>query len=120
VPQTELKTYYNAADVMVLSSSREGWANVLLEAMACGTPVVASNVWGTPEVVAAPEAGVLMPERTPEGLVQAMAQLRANYPDHGATRRYAERFGWEPTTQGQIDLFGSILARKQDMARKAA
>jgi len=120
VPQTELKTYYNAADALVLASSREGWANVLLEAMACGTPVVASNVWGTPEVVAAPEAGVLMPERTPEGLVQALAQLRANYPDHAATRRYAEGFGWQPTTQGQIDLFQAILAKKNDLARKAA
>lgn len=112
VPQTELKTYYNAADALVLASSREGWANVLLEAMACGTPVVASNVWGTPEVVAAPEAGVLMPERTPAGLVQALTRLRADYPDHAATRRYAERFGWQPTTQGQIDLFHSIMARK--------
>ncbi len=112
VPQTELKTYYNAADVLVLASSREGWANVLLEAMACGTPVVASNVWGTPEVVAAPEAGELMPERTPQGLVTALGKLRANYPDHAATRRYAERFSWDPTTQGQIDLFHSVLARK--------
>ena len=112
VPQTELKTYYNAADALVLASSREGWANVLLEAMACGTPVVASNVWGTPEVVAAPEAGELMPERTPQGLVTALSKLRANYPDHGATRRYAERFSWDPTTQGQIDLFHSVLARK--------
>jgi glycosyltransferase involved in cell wall biosynthesis len=112
VPQTELKTYYNAADALVLASSREGWANVLLEAMACGTPVVASNVWGTPEVVAAPEAGELMPERTPQGLVTALTRLRANYPDHAATRRYAERFSWDPTTQGQIDLFHSVLARK--------
>lgn len=112
VPQTELKSYYNAADALVLASSREGWANVLLEAMACGTPVVASNVWGTPEVVAAPEAGVLMPERTPEGLVRALGQLRADYPEHAATRRYAENFGWQPTTQGQIDLFQSIMARK--------
>jgi glycosyltransferase involved in cell wall biosynthesis len=120
VPQTELKTYYNAADALVLASSREGWANVLLEAMACGTPVVASKVWGTPEVVAAPEAGVLMEERTPQGLVEALARLRANYPDHGATRRYAEGFGWQPTTQGQIDLFQRILAKKNDMARKAA
>lgn len=119
LPQTELKTYYNAADALVLASSREGWANVLLEAMACGTPVVASNVWGTPEVVAAPEAGVLMPERTPQGLVQALGQLRANYPDHMATRRYAERFDWQPTTQGQIDLFQNILANKA-LARKAA
>ena len=112
VPQTELKTYYNAADALVLASSREGWANVLLEAMACGTPVVASNVWGTPEVVAAPEAGELMPERTPQGLVTALGKLRANYPDHAATRRYAERFSWDPTPQGQIDLFHSVMARK--------
>jgi hypothetical protein len=53
-----------------------------------------------------------MPERTPQGLVTALATLRANYPDHGATRRYAERFSWDPTTQGQIDLFHTVLARK--------
>jgi glycosyltransferase involved in cell wall biosynthesis len=111
VPQTELKTYYNAADAMVLASSREGWANVLLESMACGTPVVATNVWGTPEVVTAPEAGVLMRERSAQGLADAVEALRANYPDHAATRRYAEGFSWNATTQGQIDLFNAVLGR---------
>ncbi|GAB2860635.1 glycosyltransferase family 4 protein [Pseudoduganella ginsengisoli] len=109
VPQTELKLYYNAADLMVLASSREGWANVLLESMACGTPVVASNVWGTPEVVAAPEAGMLMPQHTPQGLVEAVRLLRERYPAREATRAYAERFNWDDTTQGQIDLFKKIL-----------
>lgn len=109
LPQAELRSYYGAADAMVLASSREGWANVLLESMACGTPVVASNVWGTPEVVAAPEAGVLMTERTPHGVAEAVNRLRANYPSHEATRRYAEMFSWDDTTQGQIDLFGRIL-----------
>ncbi len=109
VPQVELASYYNAADALVLASSREGWANVLLESMACGTPVVASNVWGTPEVVAAPEAGMLMAERTPSALAEAVTSLRASYPDHGATRRYAERFSWDATTQGQIDLFRNIV-----------
>ncbi len=109
LPQTELKNYYGAADALVLASSREGWANVLLESMACGTPVVASNVWGTPEVVAAPEAGVLMAERTPQGVVDAVRQLRADYPSHESTRRYAEKFSWDDTTQGQIQLFGNIL-----------
>ena len=112
VPQTELKTYYNAADAMVLASSREGWANVLLESMACGTPVVATNVWGTPEVVTAPEAGVLMRERSAQGLADAVEALRANYPDHAATRRYAEGFSWNATTQGQIDLFNAVLGRQ--------
>lgn len=111
LPQAELKNYYGAADALVLASSREGWANVLLEAMACGTPVIASKVWGTPEVVAAPEAGMLMAERTPDGLVQAVHALRAHYPDRAATRRYAERFSWDDTTAGQVQLFQRILAK---------
>jgi len=109
VAQPQLKEYYNAADAMVLASSREGWANVLLESMACGTPVVASNVWGTPEVVSAPEAGVLMPERTSEGIARAVRTLRENYPAHAATRRYAENFSWDATTDGQIQLFSRII-----------
>ena len=48
VAQDDLAMYYNAADALVLASSREGWANVLLESVACGTPVVATAVWGTP------------------------------------------------------------------------
>lgn len=111
LPQTELRNYYGAVDALVLASSREGWANVLLESMACGTPVVASDVWGTPEVVAASEAGVLMPSRTPEGIVRAVQALRANYPDHGATRHYAEKFSWDDTTRGQLDLFHAITGR---------
>jgi len=109
VPQTELRSYYNAADASVLASSREGWANVLLESMACGTPVVATDICGTPEVVAAPAAGRLVPERTPDSLAEAVKLLRASEPDRAATRRYAEGFSWDQTTQGQIDLFSNIL-----------
>ena len=111
--QTELRNYYGAVDALVLTSSREGWANVLLEAMACGTPVVASNVWGTPEVVATAEAGALMIERTSRGVAQAVNHLRAHYPDHAATRAYAEGFSWDDTTSGQIALFRQVLAEKR-------
>lgn len=109
MPQHELRQYYTASDALVLASEREGWANVLLESMACGTPVVASNVWGTPEVVAAPEAGVLMKERTPLALVEAIQTLQNNLPDRSSTRRYAERFSWQATTHGQLQLFTQIL-----------
>lgn len=110
VRHEQLRDYYGAADVLVLASSREGWANVLLEAMSCGTPVVASNVWGTPEVVAVPEAGRLMTERTPGALAQAVKDLLNHYPDREATRRYAEGFSWDDTTRGQLTLFERILA----------
>jgi teichuronic acid biosynthesis glycosyltransferase TuaC len=107
----ELREVYAASDILILASSREGWANVLLEAMACGTPVVASNVWGTPEVVAAPEAGELMDERTPDALAAAVGRVRGRAIDRAATRAYAEKFSWDDTTRGQLDLFRAILAR---------
>ena len=119
VPQAQLREHYGRADALVLASSREGWANVLLESMACGTPVVASRVYGTPEVVAAPEAGVLMAERSPQGVADAVNALRAAYPDRAATRRYAEGFSWDDTTAGQLRVFQDVLARRMGCVASA-
>lgn len=120
VAQQDLKTYYSAADALVLASDREGWANVLLESMACGTPVVATNVWGTPEVVTTPESGMLMEARTPAALAAAATKLFATPCDRAATRRYAERFSWDATARGLKQLFESILARATTRPRGAA
>jgi glycosyltransferase involved in cell wall biosynthesis len=109
VAQEELRNYYGAADALVLASSREGWANVLLESMACGTPGVASRAGGSAEVVAAPEAGVLMTERSAEAVAEGVQSLFARYPDRAATRRYAERFSWDETTRGQLQLFERVV-----------
>lgn len=105
-----LRRYMVAADALVLASSREGMANVLLEALACGTPVVATPLWGTPEVVAVPEAGVLTRDRSVEGIVEGVSRLFAHYPNREATRRYAEKFSWDDTTRGQLEIFRRVLA----------
>ena len=105
-----LPAAYGAADALVLASSREGWANVLLESMACGTPVIATAIWGTPEVVAAPEAGVLAPERTAESLADAAQRLFAAYPDRAATRAYAEGFSWDETINRLATLFEQVVS----------
>jgi teichuronic acid biosynthesis glycosyltransferase TuaC len=107
-PHRELPDLYGAADASVLASSREGWANVLLESMACGTPVVAANIWGNPEVVRAPEAGVIYEPNTAAGLVDGVRQLFASLPDRAATRAYAEPFSWDETTAGQLALFRRV------------
>ena len=109
VPQDELKWWYSAADALALCSSREGWPNVLLEAMACGTPVLSTNVSGTPDMVNSPVAGELMESRNAQALVKAWTQLHAHTPPRAATRAHAETFSWGATTQGQLDLFGSVL-----------
>jgi glycosyltransferase involved in cell wall biosynthesis len=111
VPHEQLHNIYAAADALVLASSREGWPNVLLESMACGTPVVASNIWGNPEIVSRPEAGVLMGERTAAGVADAVNRLFVKLPDRGTTRRYAEGFSWDATSEGQAKLFREILNR---------
>jgi teichuronic acid biosynthesis glycosyltransferase TuaC len=107
-PHRELPALYGAADASVLASSREGWANVLLESMACGTPVVAANIWGNPEVVRAPAAGVIYEPNTADGIVAGVRRLFADLPDRAATRAYAEPFSWDETTQGQLAVFRRV------------
>ncbi|MDT8383052.1 MAG: glycosyltransferase family 4 protein [Gammaproteobacteria bacterium] len=109
VPHESLKEYYGASDALVLASSREGWANVLLESMACGTPVVATRIWGTPEVVTIPASGVLVEERTPDSLACSIKSLFSRHVNRDETRGYAEQFGWEDTTQGQLKLFEQVV-----------
>ena len=104
----DLPPLYGAADAMVLASAREGWANVLLESMACGTPVVASNIWGNPEVVQEPAAGLIAEENTPDGIAAGVRRLFASLPARTATRAYAERFSWDETTAGQLALFRRV------------
>ena len=102
--RTELVRYYNAADCLVLCSSREGMPNVILESLACGTPVVATPVGGVPEIIKDRVAGVLMEQRSPASLVAAIAELFAQYPEARETRAYAEQFGWAPTVDGLLTL----------------
>jgi glycosyltransferase involved in cell wall biosynthesis len=101
----ELPALYGAADALVLASSREGWANVLLEAMACGTPVIASDIWGNPEVVRCAAAGLITARNTAAAIAPAVHRLFATLPDRSAARRDAEAFGWDEATAGQLRLF---------------
>ncbi len=110
VPHRELPSLYAAADVMVLASEREGWANVLLEAMACGTPVVATEAWGAREAIGEEGAGLVINEATAPALAAAIARMLTEPPPRSFVRAYAERFSWDEVSAGQLALFRRILA----------
>lgn len=100
--QRDLARWMAAADVFVLPSRNEGLGLVLLEAMACGTPCVGSEVGGIPEVLDAPACGRLVPPEDPAALAAAIAEVLATGKDsfgeaclaraaaHSATRKAAE------------------------------
>ena len=78
--------------------------------MACGTPVIAADIWGNPEVVRAPPAGMIYEPNTPDGIATGVRRLFASLPDRAATRAYAEPFSWDETTAGQLALFRRMVA----------
>jgi glycosyltransferase involved in cell wall biosynthesis len=93
-PHAELPALLAAADVMVLPTVSEGLANVWVEALACGTPVVTADVGGAREVIDRPQAGRLVP-REAGAIAQAVRELLADPPDPVGVREGALRFSWD-------------------------
>lgn len=119
IAHERLHVAYSAADALALLSSREGWPNVLLESMACGTPVAATRVFGTPEVVRDPAVGVLIGEPTPAAVSGALRELLDAPRDRAKLRAYAEQHSWEATVTALDALFARIVARRRAAAGAA-
>jgi len=75
IPNEELPIYYNMADVYVLSSLHEEWSNTVMEAMACGLPVVATAVGANPYLIRDGETGFLVPPRRPDIMAEKISLL---------------------------------------------
>lgn len=106
--QEELKWLLSAADVFALATRREGWANVFLEAMACGLPVIATDVDGNSEVVSTPELGTLVPFGDRHALGEALGDgLRREW-DRDRIRAYAESNSWNNRIETLVSVFNNI------------
>ena len=99
VPPEELATWYRAADLLLLTSRREGRPNVVLEALASGCPVLATEAGGTAEVLGPFAARSLATSRDPEGLGQRLAALLDDPPSPEALRASVEPLSWERSFQ---------------------
>ena len=107
VPHQELFLWYSAADLFCLASGREGWPNVLLEAMACSKPVVATSVGGIPEIVSSDELGVLV-KRNEMEIASGISKALSKEWNGQAIRKYAERHTWNRVTASLEDTFRSV------------
>lgn len=108
----DLKWPLSAADVFVLSTRNEGWANVILEAMACNLPVVASDVGGNQEVVCRSELGEIVPFDDHAALAQALDRALSRNWNGPLIRAYAEDNSWDSRVATLTTLFNRLVAEK--------
>lgn len=123
VSREELVEWYNKVEVFVLPSLFEGFGIVCLEAMACGTPVIASRAPGITDVIEDGRNGILV-ERDREELLSALSRVLR---DHGlrsalgsqGRRDAIERFGWESVVDRFVELYEELASQGCDVARGA-
>lgn len=115
VPHDELPWYYSAADLLMVPSYYESFGLVALEAMACGTPVVAARVGGLPSLVRDGETGYLVPWHCPEPFAERLEVLLAHddLRDHmgQAAFRRAQGMAWEGVVQRFATLYEDLISR---------
>jgi teichuronic acid biosynthesis glycosyltransferase TuaC len=109
LPPEDLKWALSAADVFVLATRNEGWANVFLEAMACGLPVVATDVGGNAEVVCRDELGTIVPFDDAAALQQALDQALTRDWVHAAILDYARSNQWDKRVAQLLHAYDRII-----------
>jgi glycosyltransferase involved in cell wall biosynthesis len=112
IPQADLPIVYNLASLFVYPTLYEGFGLPALEAMACGTPVVTSNVASLPEIIG--EAGVLIPPGDQQALSQALQDVLSDpgLQTHLAIKgpQQASQFTWERTARQTLQVYRQVLA----------
>lgn len=114
----DLPKIFNVMDLMVLPSLTEGLPNVVLEALACAKPVVASNVGGVPEIIENTVSGVLVPPAQPDLLAKAISKCLAK-PDmmramgKAGSHKVKSKFTFDSQTQKLEEIYHNVLREWQ-------
>ena len=107
----DVAAWMAAADLVTLPSYMEGCPNVVLEALACGRPVVATNVGGIPEIMS-DECGRLVPPRDPVPLAQALTSVLDTAWDAAAISARGSR-SWSTVAAELLEIFESLVSKRQ-------
>jgi glycosyltransferase involved in cell wall biosynthesis len=99
----------SAADVFCLASYTEGWPNVVQEALACGTPVVATHVGGVPQMIPSSEYGIIVPPKDEAALQRALRTSLATEWDRERIATWGRRRGWADVAQEVSLTFEGIV-----------
>lgn len=100
-----------AADVLVLPSASEGLANVWVEGLACGTPIVIPDIGGAREIVKDDSAGRLV-QRSPEGIAQAVSDILADPPSQAEVAENVSRFSWGVNAENIVRFWSGVLGEE--------
>ena len=114
VPNQDLILWYNAADCFCLSSRSEGCPNVLLEALACGCPVVATAVGSVPEVVTDESMGMVVPNST-EGVRSGLLSVLSTSYDREKTAAQMEMCDWDWCARQVVEIYTQLLRQPTDV-----
>jgi glycosyltransferase involved in cell wall biosynthesis len=112
VSHAELHLWYASADLSCIFSTMEGWPNVVLESLACGTPVLGTPVGGIPEILGNHGVGALV-QGDDEALASGIAAALDRSWDRAAIARFAEARSWDRAGESLHALFSSILTRER-------
>ena len=123
VPQAEMAPYYRTADLFALGSDFDNSPNVVLEAMACGLPVVATEVGGVAEYVA-PRGGALVPRRDPMAMAGVLGDWMSSVERRRAAgafnrQRVLQEFSWRASASRLLEVYREVLQDRQQMKATA-
>lgn len=115
--QQGLSELYNAADVVVLASSREGMPNVILESIGCGTPVIATKVGGIPEVINSKTIGILV-ERASVNIQTALLHMQKYPCSREVVANYSKHYSWEESMEKLDRCLKNVVSDGHETTKK--
>jgi teichuronic acid biosynthesis glycosyltransferase TuaC len=118
-PHRELAPWFASADLFVLPTRSEGWPNVLLEALACGVPVVATRVGGVPEIVRHGTDGLLVPYGDGPAFEAAVLDALTRDWDRDQLVGYARSLGWSEVVREVLDEMSAAAPAAAPMSAGA-